>query len=358
MSFAQRIHALSQRAPSLVEHLATEEATKNALVMPFIAALGYDVFDPTEVVPEFVADVGTKKGEKVDYAILRDGQVLMLIEAKRAGANLREADRSQLFRYFTVTKARVAVLTNGTDFLFFSDLEKPNVMDELPFLEAELLDLRENAVVAMERLGKENFDLDRVLSQASQLKFTAEIRRVLAEQLEGPEEEFVRFFFSRALPDGRFVSSVREQWTSLVQKAFQQFIADRVSARLRNALEQEDVAAGNAPEPDGDEGEEDSQNKPGVETTEEELEAFRVVRAILRAVIDVERIHHRDSKSYFAILVDDNNRKPICRLHLNRSTWYLSLFDEAKAETKHQLASLESIYDFAEQLRAAATRYA
>lgn len=361
MSFVERVSALAQRAPSLVEHLGTEEATKNALVMPFIAALGYDVFNPREVVPEFTADVGLKRGEKVDYAIMRDDQVLMLFEAKKAGANLRDAERSQLYRYFSVTKARIAVLTNGTDYHFFSDLEEPNVMDELPFLKADLLDLSDNAVAALERLGKPHFDLERVLSQASELKFTSEIRRILATQVEEPEEEFVRFFFSRAVPDGRFVASAKEQWTLLVKKALQQFIADRVSTRLRVALEQEDVAAGRSPDPaedasDGDEQEDGG--KDGVLTTDDELEGFRIVRAIVRSTVDVDRVAHRDGKSYFAILLDDNNRKPLCRLHLNRSTWYISLFDADKNESKHRLEDLDSIYDHADALREAAQRYA
>ncbi len=356
MSFADRIASLAQRAPSLVEHLATEEATKNALVMPFIAALGYDVFNPIEVVPEFVADVGTKKGEKVDYAILRDGQVLMLIEAKKAGVNLREADRSQLYRYFSVTKARVGVLTNGTDYLFFSDLEKPNMLDELPFLEANLLDLRDTTVAALDRLGREHFDLERVLSQAGQLKFTNEIRRILGEQADDPEEEFVRFFFQRAVPDGRFMASIKEQWTGLVKRGFQQFIADRVSTRLRSALEKEDVAAGHAPDPDAEEVE-NAEPASGIVTTEEELEGYRIVRAIVRPVVAVERVTFRDSKTYFAVLMDDNNRKPLCRLHLNRSVWYISLFDDEKNEEKHELTGLDDIYEFTDALRAAAARY-
>ncbi len=342
-----------------MEHLATEEATKNALVMPFIAALGYDVFNPLEVVPEYVADVGTKKGEKVDYAILRDNQVLMLFEAKKAGVNLRDAERSQLFRYFSVTKARVAVLTNGTDFLFFSDLERPNIMDELPFLEANLLDLRDTDLRALERLGKENFDLDRVLSQASQLKYTAEIRRILADQLDEPEEEFVRFFFARAAPKKQFRASAKEEWTGLVRKAFQQFLAERVGARLRVALEQEDVAAGRARDPEASvDAELEVVGKEGVETTEDELEGFRIVRAIVRGTIAVDRVAHRDAKVYFAILVDDNNRKPLCRLHLNRATWYISLFDSDKSEEKHVLNCLEDIYGHADALREAAARYA
>ncbi len=118
MSFDEKIAALIQRLPKLANHLQTEEATKNALVMPFIAALGYDVFNPKEVVPEFTADVGTKKGEKVDYAIMRDGETIILIECKKANGDLSQENMSQLHRYFTVTKARITILTNGIHYRY------------------------------------------------------------------------------------------------------------------------------------------------------------------------------------------------------------------------------------------------
>ena len=113
MSFEGKINALAEKVPTLIDHLETEEATKNALVMPFINALGYDIFNPKEVVPEFIADVGTKKGEKVDYAIMKDGEVIILIECKAAKSDLCDANISQLYRYFAVTKSRIAILTNG-----------------------------------------------------------------------------------------------------------------------------------------------------------------------------------------------------------------------------------------------------
>ena len=118
MDFIDEIKALATRIPDLLEFIQTEEATKTALVMPFVRALGYNTEDPREVVPEFIADVGDRKGEKVDYAILKDGKPVMLIECKAAGANLDEEDVSQLFRYFAVSKSRFAVLTNGVVYRF------------------------------------------------------------------------------------------------------------------------------------------------------------------------------------------------------------------------------------------------
>ena len=358
MSFEDKIRSIANKASDTAQKLETEEATKNALVMPFIAALGYDVFDPDEVVPEYTADVGTKKGEKVDYAIKRGGEVIMLIEAKRAGENLGAVHASQLYRYFSVTHARIAVLTNGVKYLFYSDLEAANKMDARPFLELDLLALRDNLIAEARKLTKESFDLENMLSAANDLKSMGAIRQILAEQLEGePHEEFVRFFFSQANPNARFTQSAREQFARLVKKAVSQFLSDKVASRLRSALEKEDEAAPTS-DPGAEEAAPDSEfTRKGVETTEEELEGFRIIKAIVCEVIQPERVGYRDTKSYFGILADDNNRKPICRLHFNRSTRYMSLFDEKKAETRYKLDGLNSIYGFAGQLREAARRY-
>lgn len=359
MSFADRLAALAQRAPSLVDHLATEEATKNALVMPFIAALGYDVFNPQEVVPELTADVGVKKGEKVDYAIKQDGEIIILIECKTAGVNLSQANMSQLFRYFTVTNTRIAILTNGVHYRFYSDLEEPNKMDSRPFLELNLLDVREHHVAEVKRLAKGSFDLDRMLDAASELKYLRELHRVLAEQFENPDPELVRLLYLKVNPDGRFVASVREQFSELVPKAFQQFISERVSTRLRSALAQEDAATGRKQEEPaaGAEDEPEQVADDRIETTAEEIEGFHIVKAIVREVVDPNRIVHRDTKSYMGVLLDDNNRKPICRLRFNWSQNYLGVFDADKNETRHELESLNDIYRFADQLKETALRY-
>ncbi|MFW6067214.1 MAG: type I restriction endonuclease [Myxococcota bacterium] len=361
MSVAERLKALAQRIPKTVELLETEGATKNALVMPFIQALGYDVFNPEEVVPEFVADVGIKKGEKVDYAIKRNGEVIMILEAKPFGSDLSLSHSSQLFRYFTVTTARIGILTNGRVYRFFTDIDAPNKMDERPFLEIDLLDLRENLLAELRKLTKESFDLDDMLSAASELKYMQEVRRILERQMSAPEEEFVRFFFSRAYPSGRFTQANREQFTTIVQRAFQQFISDRVGERLRYALEREDRTS-EAPTPSAgaaqaDAAASDDEAERGIVTTEEELEGYRIVKAIVCKVVPSDRIAHRDAKSYFAILLDDNNRKPICRLYFNTSNKYIGLLDADKNVVREPLERLEDIYRFEVQLRETVQRY-
>lgn len=347
MSFEEKIAALIQRLPKLIDHLDTEEATKNALIMPFISALGYDVFNPQEVVPEFTADVGTKKGEKVDYAILNNDEIILLFECKKAGIDLKQAEMSQLFRYFSVTKARIAILTNGIQYSFYSDLEETNKMDSRPFLELDLEDPRPNVLQEVKKLAKEDFDLEKILSTASELKYTSAIKKVLAEQYDTPDEEFCKYFFGKANPGCRFTGNAKDSFIPLVRKAIHQFVSEKVSDRLRSALETERSPVSSGTESSLEETEA-VDNK--IITTEEELEAFRIVCAIVAKTTNLERITYRDAKTYMSILLDDNNRKPICRLWFNTRQKYFGTFDADKKETKYLIESLSDIYQYGDQI--------
>jgi predicted type IV restriction endonuclease len=362
MSFNTKIRALADRLPSLEGYMETEEATKTALVMPFLAALGYDVFNPQEVVPEFTADYGTKKGEKVDYAIKRDGKVIILIECKKASMTLATDQKSQLYRYFMTTEARLGILTNGKHYQFFSDLEEPNKMDERPFLELDLENLHEDQLAEVQKLECDNFDMGEMLGTASELKYTKEIRRVLSAQYEAPDEDFVKFFFGKVCPNSRFIGVKREAFAGFVQRALKQYVNDRIESRLRSALAQESTPAEAVPivvetEQLVTETEPVSAD-PKIVTTEEEIEGYHIVKSIVRQCIAPERVLFRDSKTYMAILVDNNNRKPLCRLWFNRSQKYIGLLDDNKVETKHAIEKLDDIFTHADVLKAAAKRYA
>lgn len=357
MSFDEQVAGLLQRLPKLVEHLQTEQATKNALVLPFISALGYDIFNPQEVVPEFVADVGTKKGEKVDYAITRDGEVILLIECKKCQTDLSQADTSQLYRYFSVARARIAVLTNGVQYWFYCDLVEPNKMDTRPFLELDLSDPRPGVLTEVKKLAKEGFDLDMMLSAANELKYTSEFKKIMATQFEQPDQDFVKFFFRRAVPSGHFSASAKAEYTPLVAKAFQQLISDRVSDRLKNALQSESKATEQKEDTETD-GQPLQGRKDGIATTEEELEGFRIVRAIVCRVVSPERVYPRDTKTNLGILLDNTSHKPICRLWFNSPEQkYLSVWDAEKKETKIPIDTLVDIYKHSDRLVQTVQKY-
>ena len=366
MEIVEKLNALSTKLQSIQATIQTEEATKNALVMPFIqSVLGYDVFDPHEVVPEFTCDVGTKKGEKIDYAILKNDEVQILIECKKLGETLNVNHASQLFRYFHVTTARISILTNGRHYKFFTDLDAVNKMDEKPFLELDLLDLDEHVIPELAKLTKTAFDLESIINSAEELKYISQIKKQLANEFTLPSEALVKLICARVY-DGIVTQKVREQFTALTRKAMVQFLNDQINDRLKNALHGTSPALlapaaahmqAQAPTLAPSEASGDAGDDHAVETTVEELEGFHIVRAIVRKVIDVKRVHYRDTQSYFGILVDDNNRRPICRLHFNRSQKYIGLMDEHRVEKRHPINGLDDIYAFTTALRNAAKQY-
>ncbi|ACU37420.1 type I restriction endonuclease [Actinosynnema mirum] len=365
MDIAERAQALAMKIRKFKAGIETEEATKNAFVMPFISTvLGYDVFNPAEVIPEFTADVGVKKGEKIDYAIVHDGQVQVLLEAKKVNDPLRLEHASQLFRYFAATNARIAILTNGEVYQFYTDLDAPNRMDAKPFLVMDFSDVDEALLPELAKLTKEAFDLDSVISAAGELKYIGQLKRVLAAQFKEPEDDWVKFLATRVY-EGSFTQRVREQFAPLVDKACRQFLNDQVNDRLKNALGGGSYVRGvGAPQVEESEPAPVETPPAGVEerggdvvTTEEEVEGFRIVRAIVCGSVPATRVYARDTKTYFGVLLDDNNRRPIARLWFNRSKKYLGVFDEQKVETRVAIERVEDIYLHAEQLRLTVNRY-
>ncbi len=157
MNFKEELSQLSGRISKLKDQILTEEATKTAFVLPFLQVLGYDVFDPTEVEPEHTCDIGIKKGEKIDYAIKRNNDPILLVECKHWSQDL-DFHVNQLFRYYVTSKARFAVLTNGVQYRFFSDVEKSNIMDTAPFLEIDITNINEYQIEQLKKFHKSHFD--------------------------------------------------------------------------------------------------------------------------------------------------------------------------------------------------------
>lgn len=360
MDFIERLQGLSKKIAQIGSSLETEEATKNALIMPFLhSVLGYDVFDPTEVVPEFTADSGTKKGEKVDYALLKDGEVQILIECKKFREKLSTKHASQLFRYFSVTNARIAILTNGEIYEFYTDLDAPNKMDEKPFLTLNMSELDEHIVPEVKKLTKTSFDVESVVDAAGELKYLNQIKKVLQEQFKNPEEDFVKFFTSKVY-EGVQTAKVKAQFLEITTKALKQFLNDSINDRLKSAIgSNEEVLAKAESEVIEKEEESDlgSEDKPKIITTEEETDGFNIVKAILRTKFDVSRIIARDTQSYFGVLLDDNNRKPLCRLHFNSKKKYIGIVGEDRKETRHPIESLDDIYGLTDKLLENAARF-
>jgi hypothetical protein len=355
MDFIDQIRALASRIEHTKDIVQTEEATKNAMVMPFIQILGYNVFDPLEVTPELIADVGTKKGEKVDYAILKDGKPIMLFECKKSGGDLNINHAGQLFRYFHVTEARFGVLTNGLTYRFFTDLEQPNKMDEKPFFEFDILNFKEQDVEELKKFAKEAFDLETILTTANDLKYTRAIQHRLAEWMQNPSEDFVKLIAADLVSGKRFTPAIKDQFTLITKRAFQQLIGERINERLKGAMTPDLMTQIEYSSPSIVEAE---KAEPVIITSAEEVEGLHIIRSILREDINPRRVVMRDAQSYCAILLDDNNRRPICRLRFNNlERLAIGIFNEKKEEERFVLEGLDDLYNYSEQLKATLVSY-
>lgn len=354
MDFAESMAALSERAQKLKGNLTTEEATKTALVLPFIKELGYDVFNPLEVVPEFTADVADLKGEKIDYAIMQDGKPIIIIECKCCGVCLDDDKHKQLHRYFLTLDSSVGILTDGIRWLFYSSGDDGKRLDAMPFMEFNLEMIDPTLLPELRKLCKGKFDLEKTLQTVNELKFNRQIKMLLAQNLESPQENFVTYFMKEF--SIRAHQKAVEQFTGYVKRAFSEFVDEQIDARLKTAL-----AATSKKEsvPDPQEPLEGNEEEdPRIETTDEEREGFQIVKAIMSKVVAPERVHMRDTIRYCGVLLDNKNTRPICRLHFNAaSVKYIETFDAEKKGTKHKLEGLNDIYKFEDELRATAGYY-
>lgn len=354
MDFKDQIKQLSERIEKLKDSINTEEATKNAFIMPFIQSLGYDVFNPLEVVPEFTCDIGTKKGEKVDYAIFKDNSPSILIECKHWNNKLDLYD-NQLLRYFHVTNAKFGILTNGIVYKFYTDLQIPNRMDDKPFLEVNLLDAKTSQIEEIKKFHKAYFDVDNILSSASELKYTSELKAILNQEFANPSPEFTKYLVKQVV-SGVVTSKIIDQFMPLVKKSISGIISDAISDRLKTALNTEETTQEKLAQETKDVEIVEPESK--IITTDDEIEAYYIIKSILRKIFPVERIFYRDAQTYFTIIVDDNNRKPICRLYLNSPlNWQISFIGDDKKETKFKINTLDEIFNYSEELIGATGRF-
>ena len=346
MEFKEQIKQLGDKVLKLKDQVKTEEATKSAFVVPFIRILGYDDSNPTEVEPEFITDFGAKNVEKVDYAILKEGQSIMIIECKHHLENI-EKHYTQTHKYFHLTKARFAILTNGVQYNFYTDIDAANKMDEKPFLSFDITSIKEQQIKELAKFHKSGFDISAILNTASELKYSNAIKQVLTSELSNPSTEFVKYFVSRVY-DGKATEKVMLQFTDIVKRTVEQTFTDIVSDRLMSAINQTKQIAAESPV-ETQNATDEKENK--AVTTEEELNGFYLVKSIVRSKISSERVGYKDSLNYFSIILDESSRKTVCRLWFNsQKKKYLGLLDNENKETKHEIGTLDDIYNFSSQL--------
>lgn len=341
--FQDNLKQLGKRVIELKDSIGTEEATKTSLIMPFFATLGYDLFNPTEFVPEFTADVGIKKGEKVDYAIVLEGKPTILIEAKSINQQLTKHD-SQLFRYFGTTTSKFGILTNGEEYKFFTDLDEPNKMDLTPFLTINITKIKDNQIPELAKFHKDNFDVDKITSSAAELKYLSSLKSYLTSELNDPSDNFVKYLLGE-IYEGMKTKQTIEKFKPIIKKGMNQFIAEKVNDKLSAALKTSVITDENEVKSQSDTTDESDSE---VITTPEELEAYTICKVVLKDTIPLNRLFYRDNRSYFNILLDDNIRKWILRVRFNSTGMKIELNDENK--TIYELSEPMDIYNLSKEM--------
>lgn len=237
MDFADQIKELAGQVDKNKDRVINEQATKYSMVMPFLKVLGYDIFDPAEVVPEYSTEL-VGKNEKVDYAIIFNKDPMILIEVKKARTLLRVENVPQLMKYFNFTKAKFAILTNGIQYQFFSDLDDKNKMDIIPFLTVDLVpSISDRDISDLKKFRKENFDADSISLKATELKYTGEMKRFLKQQVKSPEEDFTKFFIKKTSFPGIVTKATVDQFSPIVKNAFDQYLREMAGDKLNVAWE-------------------------------------------------------------------------------------------------------------------------
>jgi hypothetical protein len=360
MDFVDEVKALAARVPGLLEHIVTEAGTRTSLVEPFLRALGYDPSDPTEVIPEFGANVkvpGVSQDKHVDYAIIKDGKPIILIEVKQHGTDPNKG-YSQLYGYFTPVEARIAIATNGVIYRFYADLEKEHVMDKEPFLELDMRNLKEPLVEELKRLTKSVFDVDEMVRAGNELRFVGGILEILTQQKSSTDPEFAKYFFQKLCPGKNFAGAVKQEFANFTHKALNQFIREQI----KNLLDVTTPSTISTPVPAIEVVVEPTPDAvKEVATSPEEMEAFYIVKSILRDVVEPSRIGYKDVQNYFNVLFDSKVTKPICRFYFNNSkNMKLGLFiggDDTKQEDKVSITTLDEIYQYADKFKAIIVYY-
>lgn len=324
MAFKEDLQKLSIQINERKVHITNEEMTKQALIIPFLQVLGFDVFNPLEVRPEYIADFGKKKGEKVDYALFKNNIPIAFLEAKSVDEDLSNHD-AQLSRYFNaVPEVKIAILTNGIQYKFFTDLTADNIMDDDPFLVFDITNMSDIDIDNVSKFKKESFDTDYLVKYAEELVYTSALNDTLKDLFKNPSDEFIRFLI-KDFSNIRVTSNVLERFRPIVKKAISNAVLDIVS----KGLYQQETAASIEEESKSSKtddliadvtiSESHDHRKKEVITTKEELDSLQIVKSILdTAGKNVNDINYKDTTNYFSIF-NKNITKWFIRLQLDMS---------------------------------------
>jgi hypothetical protein len=344
MGFEDDLTSFISKVPKQKDRSKTEESTKMYLVVPFLRVLGYDCSDPSDVHPEFTADYNEKKGEKIDYAIMKNDEPVIFIECKSASTNLDgKKYGEQLSRYFATSNVKIGILTNGTEYRFYSDTKKENRMDTDPFLviDFEIMEQSEYAN-ELKKFHKERFSTEDILPSVEDMVIRSGIMKALESVLNEPTEDF-KTILIRKVYDGRITTAIVSKYSPIIVDAIKTYKSNYVTAKFQSVIDSEKQAT---PQPIVDVIPEDD----GIVTTDEEIFGHRIIQAIASRVVSPDRVVLRDAKSYCAILFDNNNRKTICRFYFDsKKQKRLVIFEDGK-EVRYDIDKVSDIYNYQDKI--------
>jgi hypothetical protein len=248
MAFADDLKQLSEQVRKRQVNVKGEEATKQSLILPFLTLLGFDIYDPMIVKPEYIADFAKKKSngqmEKVDYALQVAGQPAIFIECKAVEAQLPNHD-AQLARYFNAeTTVKLAIICNGVSYRFFTDMKDLNIMDDQPFFDFNLLAFKDRDVEVLSHYTATSFRADQVQKHAQELVFIQKIGGLLSELLRSPSEQFVRFLLNELhLHEGNVTAKVVERFVPLAHEAMRTALVEIMTHGVTREMSGNEQAA-------------------------------------------------------------------------------------------------------------------
>ncbi len=331
MTFRESLEQIRETIEKHGDKLINEEMTKQALILPMIEAWGYDTRNPSEVMAEYPLKLPGGGNGRADYVIMHNDKPAIVIECKTA-ERLNDPDIiGQLQSYVNAIGATVGVFTNGTQYSCYADTDEAGRMDFAPFSTTNVTDPTSESNTALSPLVKELFSPARLRTTAKSMKVKLDRTYDIDVALE-----------TSPIGDDMYRLGAIKSETRRVAEV--EALADEVRGRLQSLV---DVIARNGLSREG-----------GVVTTNDELDAYLIVKGMLHGTISPSRIGHRDVRTYFSVLVDNNNRKPICRFYFNGRVKQVGTFDEDKLETKHAIEDLDDMFDLAARLRRTARRYA
>lgn len=334
----EKLENLAVKISVLKNKDVSEEPTKMSLIVPFLQILDYDVFNLDEVEPEFTADFGTKKGEKVDYAIFKNGEPKILIECKPINEKLN-IHNSQLFRYYSTTTAKYAILTNGEIYEFYTDIDKSNIMDSKPFMVINLSNLLDDDVNQLSKFHKDFFNERKIYDSATNLKYINEIKELILKDLENPSEDFIKYYTNK-LYNGKNTEKVINTFSNYIKTAFKNVINIDFDKKIKKIVN------------DSKENEDNNEeNKSKIETTDFELDSFFTIKSILRDKYSnyIDKLGYRDTINYLNVYVN-GPKNTLVRLYLNGINKYMTFLKDGKETDKLYINNIDDYYKYKEIL--------